>query len=188
MEAALAWLTSGPSLDGVTFRPTVIVSAGFSGALVSGLHIGDLVLANEVCTNDGGLWPATWPDGASPCRCGRLLTAATIIGRPEEKRRLGEQSGAVAVDMEGAAVARRCSAAGVPFGCLRAISDEVETLLSESLLRILSGGRVKPTALTAAILRRPALLAELMRLGAHTREAARRLAAGLEELLTPVTP
>ena len=106
-----------------------------------------------------------------------------LIGAPAEKRRLGERSGAVAVDMETAVVARLCGAAGVPFGCLRVISDDVDTPLSESLLDVLRGGRVGPGRLAAAILRRPSLVAELMRLGAHTRTAARRLAVGLDELL-----
>ena len=106
-----------------------------------------------------------------------------LIGAPAEKRRLGERSGAVAVDMETAVVARLCGAAGVPFGCLRVISDDVDTQLSESLLGVLRGGRVGPGRLAAAILRRPALIAELMRLGTHTRTAARRLAVGLDELL-----
>ena len=141
-----------------------------------------------MCDADGGHWPATWPAGPSPHRRGRLLTAASLVGRPEEKRRLGERTGAVAVDMEAAAVARRCTEAGVPFGCLRAISDGVDTPLSESLLAVLAGGRVRPAALAAAVLRRPALVVELMRLGAHTRLAARRLALGLEELLATHLP
>ena len=140
-----------------------------------------------MCDGDGGSWLATWPPGTGPYPRGRLLTVASLVGRPEEKRRLGERSGAVAVDMESAAVARLCHAAGVPFGCLRVISDDVDAPLSEALLGVLGAGRVQPGRLTAAVLRRPALIAELLRLGAHTRLAARRLAAGLEELLTPST-
>ncbi len=185
MEAALSWLLSGPPVDGVRFRPAVILSAGFSGAIVPGLRVGDLILADAVCDGDGGSWPTTWPIGIGPYPRGRLLTAAALVGQPEEKRRLGERSGAAAVDMETAAVARLAASADVPFGCLRVISDDVDTPLSESLLGVLASGRVRPGRLTAAVLRRPGLIAELLRLGAHTRQAARRLAAGLEELLTP---
>jgi adenosylhomocysteine nucleosidase len=183
MDKALSWLFSGPMLDSVPYRPPFVLSAGFSGAIVPGLKVGDLILASEVGAADGGRWPTAWPPGPSSFRRGRLLTVSSLVGRPEEKRRLGERTGAVAVDMETAAVARRCTEAGVPFGALRVISDDVDTLLSESLLAVLAGGRVRVAALAAAVLRRPALLAELMRLGAHTRLAARRLAAGLEELL-----
>ncbi len=183
MERALAWLLSGPPLDGVPYRPSLVLSAGFSGAVVPGLGVGDLVLASEVCDANGAAWPATWPTGDSPHRRGRLLTVPHILGAPAEKRRLGERSGAVAVDMETAVVARLCTAAGVPFGCLRVISDDVDTPLSEALLDVLRDGRVRPARLAAAVLRRPSLMAELLRLAAHTRKAAKRLAEGLDGLL-----
>ena len=183
MEKALLWLLSGPLLAGVPYRPSMVLSAGFSGAVVPGLGVGDLILASEVCDAAGACRPTTWPVGETSFRRGRILTVPNLIGSPEEKRRLGAQSGAVAVDMETAVVARLCTAAGVPFGCLRVISDNVDTSLSERLLAVLNGGRVGPARLAAAVLRRPSLLAELIRLGADTRKAAARLAAGLEELL-----
>ena len=183
MEIALSWLLSGPPLDGVPYRPSLVLSAGFSGAVVAGLNVGDLILASEVCDADGVCRPATWPVGGSSFRRGRILTVPNLIGAPEEKRRLGERSGAVALDMETAVVARLCGEAGVPFGCLRVISDDVDTYLSESLLGVLRDGRVGPGRLAAAVLRRPMLVAELTRLGAHTRTAARRLSEGLEEML-----
>ena len=93
MEAALSWLLSGPPVDGVRFHPAVILSAGFSGAIVPGLRVGDLVLADAVCDGDGGSWPATWPIGTGPHRRGRLLTAAALVGRPEEKRRSASGAG-----------------------------------------------------------------------------------------------
>ena len=183
MERALSWLLSGPPLDGAAYRPSLVLSAGFSGAVVPGLGVGDLILASAVCDAGGRLWPTTWPTGDSSYRRGRLLTVPHILGAPAEKRRLGEQTGAVAVDMETAGVARMCTTAGVPFGCARVISDDVDTALSEALLDVLRGGRVGARRLAAALLRRPSLIAELLRLGADTRRAARRLAVGLEELL-----
>jgi nucleoside phosphorylase len=185
MARALTWLLSNPRIDDVPYRPTLIVSAGFSGAVVSGLRVGDLVVADDVCDSEGVCRAATRSVASASYRRGRLLTASHIVGRPEEKRRLGEQSGAVAVDMESAVVARLCSESGVPFGCIRAISDDVDTFLSESLLALLQGGGVNPARLLSAVLRRPFLIAELMRLGAHTRKAAKKLAAGLDELLGP---
>ena len=185
MEKALSWLLPEPPIDGGSFRPSLVLTAGFSGALVPGLKVGDLILADEIVGADGVSWPATWPPGASPLRRGRLLTTAKLVGRPEEKRRLGKCSRAVAVDMESVVAAQLCSAADVPFGSLRAISDDVDTPLSETLLGVLGDGRVRPGWLAAAILRRPWLIAELLRLSSNTRKAAKRLAVGLVDLLTP---
>ena len=57
------------------------------------------------------------------------------------------------------------------------------TALSPALAGLMRRGRVAPWALLAAVLRRPGLLGELVRLARDTRRAARRLAAGLDALL-----
>jgi hypothetical protein len=164
-------------------KPTRVLLAGFSGALRPGLGVGDLLWADAVCDADGGEQPTTWPAGPPSLPRGRLLTVRSLVGDPSEKRRLGERHRADAVDMEAAAVARCCARAGVPFGCLRVISDNVDTALSPALLDVLRGGRVGPLRLMGAVLRRPRLVGELWRLGADTRRAARVLGKALSELL-----
>lgn len=194
VAAALDWVLGGPSLGGMTYRPEVIVSAGFSGALVPDLRVGDLVLADEVSDWAGNQWPATWPDplsigmGLPPWRRGRLLTTTSLVAVPEEKRRLGEQHRALAVDMETAAVARVCRHQGVPFGSLRVISDDGSTPLSPRLVGLLKHGRVAPTRVFAAVLAQPALVVELWRLARDTRRAARQMSLGLHKLLEPTRP
>jgi adenosylhomocysteine nucleosidase len=96
---------------------------------------------------------------------------------------MGIKHRAVAVDMETAEIARVCQERQVPFGCLRAISDDLMTPLSPRLLGLLRGGRVAPLRLLAGVVWRPGLLPELLRLAEQTRVAARQLAAGLNELL-----
>jgi adenosylhomocysteine nucleosidase len=193
-EAALGWVLSEPRLGGVPYRPALVLSAGFSGALSPDLAVGDLVLADEVADTAGGRWPATWPgplpagEWRPPLRRGRLLTASALAGDPEEKRRLGARHEALAVDMETAVVARLCQRHGVPFGCLRTISDGQATPLAPGLVDVLRRGRVAPWRLAGALLRRPALLTELWRLAEQTRRAARQLALGLGEVLTLTLP
>jgi adenosylhomocysteine nucleosidase len=194
VESALGWLLSEPRLGNVPYRPALVLSAGFSGALCSDLDVGDLVLADEVADTAGNRWPATWPgplppgEWRPPLRRGRLLTAPALAGAPEAKRQLGVEHDALAVDMETAVIARLCQRHGVPFGCLRAISDRQATPLSPGLVDVLSGGRVLPWRLAGALLRRPGLLPELWRLAGQTRRAARQLALGLGEVLTLTLP
>jgi adenosylhomocysteine nucleosidase len=195
MEAALAWVLGTPDLDHVPYRPRFLLSAGFSGALRPEQRVGDLVLATEVVDVEGNRWPATWPGDRSGTEAGpysewrptlergRLLTSPGLVASPEEKRRLGAEYGAVAVDMETAVIARRCHEQEVPFGCLRAISDEGDTPLSPQLVELLRGGRVSLFCLLGALLRRPGLIQEFGRLASQTRTAARELGAGLAELL-----
>ena len=76
--------------------------------------------------------PAHLPEGQwrPPLHRARLLTTGQLIGNPEDKRSLGRKHEAAAVDMESATVARMCSRKGVPFGCVRVISDRADTPLS----------------------------------------------------------
>ncbi len=191
---ALDWLLSGPLVGNVPYRPKLVLSAGFSGALQSQYQIGDILLATEVIDLDGNRWPTTWP-GALPPGAWRpplhraaLLASSRIIADPVEKRRLGEQTGAAAVDMESAIIARHCTRRGVPFGCVRAISDAADTALSSRLTALLAGGRVSPFRLASSLVRSPWLARELWRLAGDTRLASRQLGTALGELLTLTLP
>ena len=173
MESALRWCLDSPRFGGVPYRPRFLLSAGFSGALRPEQKVGDLILATEVMDQSGNCWPAVHPP-ALACSHGRLLTAAELVGDPREKQRLGQETGAVAVDMESAVVARLCHEHGIPFACLRVISDDWRTPLSSQLLALLRRGRVSPLRLAWQVARHPALIAELRRLALQTRRAADR--------------
>ncbi len=184
---ALQWLLGQPRLGETRYRPRVVVSAGFAGALQEELVVGDVVLAAEVVDEQGQRWPATWPGQlprSFPVRRGCLLTAPRLVATREEKRTLRQRHGAWAVDMESALVAQLCSHEQVPFACLRSISDDAHTSLSPRLGSLLSGGRVSPWKLAANVLRAPSLLGELRRLARQTKQAGEQLALALETLLT----
>jgi adenosylhomocysteine nucleosidase len=189
VNRALGWALDGPKLGVVTYRPRVVLSAGFSGALQPGLAVGDLVLAREFVNGKGDLISATFPgrlpdDFRVKLRPGRLLTVSELVADPHHKQQLGESSGALAVDMETAEAARLCGQKRLPFGCLRVISDDWHTPLSPQLTWLLRRGRVGPLRLLAALARRPRLAKELWNLAGQTQHAARQLAEGLCELLT----
>lgn len=180
VDRALDWLFGSPTLDGRPYQPTALVFAGFAGSLSPALRVGDVILPEAVVDERGRHWPTTWPTTE---RRGRLLTATRLISTPAEKWALGERHRAAAVDMESATFARRCAERGLPFGCLRAISDDVDTALSPALVPLLAGGVVSPWRFAAALLRHPGMLPELLRLARHTRLAAKRLGVALSALL-----
>ena len=143
--------------------PRLIVAAGFCGALVPDLRVGDVVTE-------------------------RIVTVDRLVADPAEKRRLAEAHHAVAVDMESAAVAAVCAERGVSFRTVRAVSDTADTALSPRLVRLLSGGSVSPLKALAAVARQPSLLAEFVRLARDTSVAARNLAAELVRVLKQQSP
>jgi nucleoside phosphorylase len=194
MAAALDWVLGEPVLGNLPYRPRLVLSAGYSGALQDAYHVGDIILANEVADVDGNRWPATWPpvlpegEWRPPLHRGRLLTVPRIATAPEEKRVLGKQHDAVAVDMETAVIARLCTRQSIPFGCVRVISDDLNTALSPQLVPMLSTGQPALGKLLAAVVRRPRLAAELWRLARQTRLASEQLSKALGELLTLTLP
>ena len=193
-RAAVDWLLGQPKFGDVPYRPKLVLAAGFAGALQPGLRVGDVLLATEVCDGEGHCWPATWPgdlpggEWRPPLHRLRLLTAPRIVATPGEKHDLGQRSGAAAVDLESAAAARACRHHGVPFGCVRAVSDEADTPLSPQLAALLAGPGVAPGRVLAALARSPRLAGDLWRLARATRRAAGQLGTALGELLTLTLP
>jgi adenosylhomocysteine nucleosidase len=181
-RAALDWLLPA-------CQPRVIVSAGFCGGLQEGLKVGDVLVATAVADTAGQHWPTTWPGNLCPEKArlhllrGELLTVPRLLTHRTEKRDLGNRHGATAVDMEGAVVAARCAGAGVPFGCVRAVSDDVHTSLSPRLASLVAAGRVSAPRLLATLVRAPSLVIELTQLARHTRQAAHQLGQALAWLL-----
>lgn len=193
-ERALNWLLDAPKLGIVPYRPKLILSAGFAGALHGDYRVGDIILATEIADTDGQTWKTTWPmlplegDWQPPLHRGRILSVARIIGSPDEKRALGEKHAAIAVDMESATVARRCTEHGVPFACVRAISDDSHTELLPRLASLLRDGRVDSLRLIGSVLMQPRLIGELWRLARQTTYAGDQLGKALGELLTLTLP
>jgi adenosylhomocysteine nucleosidase len=190
----LDWLLATPKFGAVPYEPSLLIFAGFAGALTDRLKIGDIVLADEIVDLHGHRWSTTWPpesldgDWTPPLHRGRFVSVDQLSGSAQEKRRLGEQHQALAVEMESAVFAERCARAGLPFACVRAISDEVDTPLSPALTTLLSGGSASPWRLLRALARHPGMLPELLRLGRDTKRASRQLGLALGELLTLTLP
>lgn len=188
------WLLQSPVFGNLPYRPKAVLMAGYAGALQDGFKVGDIILATEIVGQSGHSWPATWPERPlegewrPPIQRGRILTEEKLISQPAEKRDLGKRHDAVAVDMESAVLAKLCAARGVPFGCVRVISDSVDTVLSPQLVSLMSTGRISIWRTILAVLRRPALAGELRRLAKHTRYASEQLGKGLGELLTLTLP
>ena len=153
-----------------------IILAGFAGALDPALKVGDVVL------EDGPL------SVEFAGRRGCINTSRQIISTPKQKSDLFAQTGALAVDMEGDAVKAWAAEAGVPIIAVRAISDSAAQSLDPSLLRLVdSTGRPKPMALAKALLRRPALVGDLLRLRAASNLAGLNLGKAVCGIVEQIT-
>ncbi len=174
-------------------RPGAVVVAGVAGGLQAGLQTGQIVLADRLVRAAPVGVPAQEYrlDGALVervrqhlCRAeirpviGPVLTADHVIATAREKQLCAKRTGAVAVEMESAAVAAECAAQGLRCLCLRAILDRAdEDVVGGHLLE--PGGSVSARRLLGQLCRRPWVLTSLIALARHLRIAARALAPAL---------
>jgi adenosylhomocysteine nucleosidase len=107
---------------------------------------------------------------------GPLVESSSVLRSMPEKSALFEKSGALAVDMESAAIARVAAAARLPFLAIRAISDSATSAIPRPLLNATDAfGRVDPFRLLISLARRPYLLPNLIHVGLSFRRAQNTL-------------
>jgi hypothetical protein len=190
VEQAANWVLGKPLLGNVPYRPKLLLSVGFCGALLERRQVGDVVLATEIIGQDEQCLPVTWPTTLPtgkwnpPLHRERLLTMPQLASTVADKQALANRYGAAAIDMESAFLARLCGLQGIPFGCVRVVADDAHTPLSPRLLSCLSGGRVSPVRFLTTLLRSPGLGREMWQQAQNTRQAANQLSRALGELLT----
>ena len=151
-----------------------VCNIGFCGALDASLEIGDVVVAAGV--DDGTeLHAAADPKGpAAPL--GVVASVSHIAATAEEKRAL-RAKGASIVEMEAAGAARASEDLGVPFYCVRAVSDLADEDFANDFNAALGkDGRFSLFRLVTGALRSPSTrFRELMRLRQRTALASKKL-------------
>jgi adenosylhomocysteine nucleosidase len=163
-----------------------LVSFGMAGGLDPTLPAGTLVLADEVSTSDGVIvltdraWCARLASvrGAARVVRGRLLSVAAPVVSVRAKAELYRTSSAIAIDMESAAIAEVARRRTVPFVVVRAIVDDAAAAVPTTVLASArADGEPALARLLRALLRHPADVPAVVRLGRGYFRAARSLRA-----------
>lgn len=162
-----------------------LVSWGCAGALADHLAPGDVILPASVRTSDGsqvsfcGKWRRRLAQSvAEDIRIdeGSIAESADIVDTVAGKSRLRDATGAVAVDMESAAVLRVAKGHNVPCIAVRAIADNASTPVPRSVLRSVDPhGEVRLARLIIELARDPSELVGLTHLNRCFRAALRSL-------------
>jgi adenosylhomocysteine nucleosidase len=175
----------------------LVIGTGVVGALSSGLKPGDLVLSDRILTidGDGQLSEQVITVSESHLRAvgrslssagiaystGAILTSHRVLATGAEKRCAKESTGAIAVDMETAAIAAEAAARGLPFVAIRAVLDEVDDEVVGAEMAD-ADGNVRPLAATSYLIRNPATMLKLPKM---IRNLARATAA-IADALTAI--
>ena len=126
-----------------------LISFGLAGGLNPALRPGTLVVPDVVLSKDGH-WPTHPPLAAwlGPVG-GALYSGGSVLVTVDEKKALFARTGALAVDLESAAVAETAARHVLPFAVLRAICDPATRPLPRAALvaldpngKIDGGGRL----------------------------------------------
>ena len=158
--------------ESVREQVDVVVSTGLCGALDPALQIGDIFAASAVNGRRAEL-----PRSRKPFRSGPLVSIDRVAQSAEEKCQLRTATGAMVVEMEAEAVAAYASRIGVPFYCIRAVSDVANESFQVDLNAArLNTGRFSVPRILMQAARRPFTVApELLRLRRNAGLAAKAL-------------
>ena len=154
------------------FRPELIVSVGFAGAVDPGLCIGGVIVPDTVIEADSGRRFSTM-------RGEGVLVSTNGIATCEEKTELREKYQALAVDMEASAVAERAGAYAVQFMAIKSISDSAATTLPDFSRFVRKNGEFATLRFLLYTMLHPTLWPELRKLAANTELAAKNLTSAL---------
>ncbi|MGA2232808.1 MAG: hypothetical protein ABSH22_18060 [Tepidisphaeraceae bacterium] len=154
------------------YRPALIKSVGFAGALDPSLHVGDLFSPSLILdSRDGSRTQLEGNDGT-------LVTFMEVAG-VAQKSKLALAYAARAVDMEAGAVAASAGAHGIAFAAIKVISDEFDFEIPGGSSFINAKGEFQTGKFVLFGALRPWLWPRIAVLARNSGKAARILAAHL---------
>lgn len=137
----------------LTYHPHIIINVGVGGTLTDRLSVGDIAIAEALVQHDMDTSPLGDPVGLIsginvvqlPCDAalaseleaiaaelgirtarGVIASGDQFIASAEQKKRITQLFGAIACEMEGAAIGQVCYVNGVKAAVVRAISDSAD--------------------------------------------------------------
>ena len=157
---------------------TTVISTGWAGALREELVPGQVYDVSTVIDARTG---ERFVTASPPTNC--LLVTSSRVANLQEKKRLASTYSAALVDMEAAGVARLAQMRGIPFYCIKGISDGYSDQLPDFNRFISPDGQFKLARFVIFVLLRPWYWSSLIRMGENSRKAARNIAQSLLDFL-----
>ena len=156
----------------------LVFSIGWAGALTADLDAGSAHnVAGVIDARTGERFRCD--AGAGPLW---LVTSPKVAGE-SEKRRLASTYSAALVDMEAAAIARLAHMRGVPFYCIKGVSDCLTARLPDFNRFLAPDGRLQMARFTLFATFRPWYWPALIRMGENSSKASQSIAESLLDFL-----
>ncbi|HZB87898.1 MAG TPA: nucleoside phosphorylase [Terracidiphilus sp.] len=156
----------------------LVFSIGWAGALRADIAAGTAHnLAGVIDARTGERFKCDAGAGAL------WLATSPIVANEAEKRRLAQTYNATLVDMEAAALGRLAQMRGIPFYCLKGISDPLHAKLPDFNPFIAPNGQFRTLPFTLYALFRPWYWPALIKMGENSSKASQSIAESLSEFL-----
>jgi adenosylhomocysteine nucleosidase len=152
----VGWERASAAVDAAlgVFRADAVVSVGYCGGLDPKLETASIVVATAVAS-EMGVEIAAPVTSAGPYAAGETHSSRRVVQTAEEKRELWA-GGACAVEMEAAGVAQRARLNGLPFYCVKVVTDlAYETMHIDFNKALRPDGHFATIRVLGSILRSP---------------------------------
>jgi len=154
------------------YRPELVQSVGFAGALGFAMCIGNIFVPGRVIdASDSSRFETSFGEGT-------LITFRSVADA-SQKKKLAQAYSAQAVDMEAAAVARVAERHGTQFRAVKVISDPANFELPE-MDRFIRKGRFRSGSFVLHAALRPWLWGKVAELAINSRRASDALCRELQ--------
>ncbi|MBM4054440.1 MAG: hypothetical protein FJ264_07185 [Planctomycetes bacterium] len=188
------------------FRIQLIISSGFAGALQSGIDVGDIVIGKKVLyATEETFEKKALSNSSLPCETsisdevpgfpnsyrfkvhyGLVATTNRILHLSSDKKLLGNNTSAIAVDMESFMIAEQAHILGIPFVVVRAISDRADENVDICENLVTREGKINVPAVVFYLLKKPYGILALNRLRKQAKSATSSLSAFLPDFITQI--
>jgi len=179
--------------------PAMVIATGVAGALSPRLKPGDIVLADRILARlaEGAEVAHDLPLREQDVRdiaralgaaglgyaTGTLLSSHRVLASGADKRLAHEQTGAIAVEMETAALAMEANLRRLPFASVRTVLDAVGDEVAGGAVAVAgSGWPRRRIAAAGYLIRNPAMMLKLPRMAINLSRATRSIADALEAI------
>ncbi len=181
------------------FKPVLVISSGFCGALRQGAKVADMVICKRLFFhNESGIEDVALPGGdmvagrlsaelqSKGIRTwqGSFITTDRIVKKSSLSESLPADLATPVLEMETASVALAAGSAGVPFLGLRVVSDDASEELGFSLAELTDEQfRISIPRVLLTCLKKPRIIPQLARLAANSGKAGKALGVALEQIV-----
>lgn len=171
------------ALELINSGVTTLMSFGIAGALSPKLRPGSRIVATNIVTDFDDYPAISTSAKLIKGHAGTIYGGWNIVATPEEKAEIFARTGALAVDMESAPLAKVALEHGVPFVALRTIADPANHgLPPAALLPLSETGQPRLLAVFWSVLKQPGQIPSLIRTARETGKALKSLRRAVRRL------